>query len=676
METKGIRLNKILCNLNISLQEAVSVLKARTDLGFFESDPSFRISPEQLDALMEYVINKISNTNNSNTKNISKIKKESVPINQPKTLTTVTEDIESNNINPNTNDEKRKIDYVSQDDNHKNINYNTDDISDNSNGIRNKQNIQYKFRHKKPKIIKTKGNGSLILSISPYCFNYNKNSIKFKYNNNELYFSANGISAVLNQNISEITKKFPSVRIEVINKRNFRFTNPKFYNYITDLCEKINNETKEAKHLDKEIKLLSKDKGTEKTTDSSNDSTKETIKEQPLQAENLEFFDYYYKVWVIDSNKDKCRNLSPYVIRDNNSRACFNILNKYLSNRMPNNIKIKYSKENVIAVDKSLMIAAYIRILQNNILIRGDWEYELSNYRKRTLNSCINIPKKNVTKDITYKNIYIDYLASNQSSKQIIKVYEVFNGIEEDCFIFTIKMKEDLSAIIFENVSSEARASEIFIVKERDYIKCINLIFNYFTDYELKQKRLAIKRKQIDAKNFCAIKYETVDHDKLATWINNIKNIINNAEKVQPQNIQFVEGLRISQNTDTRIFQNRTTKASHKHNELMEKLYSKLIEIYGKENVGTEIHVGMKRIDLAVRHDNEYDIYEIKTDNDVRTCIRQAIGQIFDYAYFECSNKIRNMVIVGPTPVTNEADKYLAKMRDLHKINIYYESIL
>lgn len=402
-------------------------------------------------------------------------------------------------------------------------------------------------------------------------------------------------------------------------------------------------------------------------------SIKCVIKEQLLQADNLEFFDCYYKIWVIDSDKAKRRDISPFVIRDVNSRACFNVLNKYFANRLPCDIFIQYSNERVMDVNKSPILSTYIKILKENISLRGDWEYELCNYHKRTLDDCKKIPRKNLYKDVSYKSIYIDYLSSNQSDKQLIKAYEVFNGLEEDSFMFTIKMKDDLSAIIFENVLF-ARASEVFVVREQEYAKCVNLIFDYFTDYELKQKRLAIKRKLIKAEDFNAIRYVSIDHDKLPTWINNIQNVISDV-KVQQEHIQFVHGLRISKNISSRNAHKVMTNVSHIHKDLMLKLFFKLARKYGKENVGTEICVGKKRIDMAVRSDKKYDIYEIKSNYDVRTCIRQAIGQIFDYAYYGCSDDIGKMVIVGPSPITDEADKYLASMRNQHKINIYYESI-
>lgn len=551
--------------------------------------------------------------------------------------------------------------------------------------------VEYKKERNEPpsangfKIIINQQTGLCELSVNTSKFIYGNGFISFNYNGECYNCPIKSISPKLNQYKDGIYRNFHTVNVRVINKkkrgcRQFYFTKKYFSNYLTYLSERCKKERQKVILKDNTTIHIPKKKNNSPDKETDNLTAEHTkithqkiIKEQLLQSENLEFFDYHYKIWVIDNNRVKCRDITPTVIRDENSRACLNILNKYFTNRLPRNIFIQYSNERVVAVDKRPILSAYIKILKENVSIHGDWEYELYNYRKRTLDDCKKIPRKNVYKDASYKSIYIDYLASNQSNKQLIKAYEVFNGIEEDCFIFTIKMKDDLSAIVFENVLF-ARASEVFVVHEQEYEKSVNLIFNYFTDYELKQKRLAIKRKLIKAENFNAIKYVSIDHDKFPTWINKIQDVISSV-KIQQGNIQFVHGLRISKDVSLRSSHKATTNISHIHKDLMLKLFFKLARKYGKENVGTEICVGKKRIDMAVKFDDKYDIYEIKSDSDVRTCIRQAIGQIFDYAYYGCSDNIGKMVIIGPSPITDEADKYLSNMRNQHKINIYYESI-
>lgn len=535
------------------------------------------------------------------------------------------------------------------------------------------------------KIVINQKTGSCELSVNTNSFIYEDGFISFNYNGECYKCSSKSVSSKLNQYKDGIYKNFHSVNVKVIHKkkkgcRQFYFTKKYFSNYLIYLSERCKRGKSKFASKDKAtIRILRKDNLLDKETENltadahANITIPKIFKEQLLQADNLEFFNYYYKIWVINSDKAKRIDISPFVIQDKNSRACLNVLNKYFANRLPSDIFIQYSNERIIAVGKSPMLAAYIKILKENISIRGDWEYELCNYRKRTLDDCKKTPRKNVYKDASYKSIYIDYLASNQSDKQLIKAYEVFNGLEEDSFMFSIKMKDDLFAIIFENVLF-ARASEVFVVREQEYEKCVNLIFNYFTDYELKQKRLAIKRKLIKPEDFNAIRYVSIDHDKLPTWINNIQNVVSNI-KAQQEHIQFVHGLRFSKNINLRNTHKSLINVSHIHKDLMLRLFFKLARKYGKENVGTEICVGKKRIDMVVKSDKKYDIYEIKSDNDVRTCIRQAIGQIFDYAYYGCSDDIGKMVIVGPSPITDEADKYLASMRNQHKINIYYETI-
>ena len=108
-------------------------------------------------------------------------------------------------------------------------------------------------------------------------------------------------------------------------------------------------------------------------------SIKCVIKEQLLQADNLEFFDCYYKIWVIDSDKAKRRDISPFVIRDVNSRACFNVLNKYFANRLPCDIFIQYSNERVMDVNKSPILSTYIKILKENGAVEIRWGFIFQN---------------------------------------------------------------------------------------------------------------------------------------------------------------------------------------------------------------------------------------------------------------------------------------------------------
>ena len=106
------------------------------------------------------------------------------------------------------------------------------------------------------------------------------------------------------------------------------------------------------------------------------------------------------------------------------------------------------------------------------------------------------------------------------------------------------------------------------------------------------------------------------------------------------------------------------------HNEIQTKLYKKLCQEYGKENVRTEY----KNIDLIVRANSAYYLYEIKTAKTAKLCIRQALPQLLEYAYWDNSNEsIDRLVIVASADIDKKSAKYLKVLREKHKIPIFYE---
>ena len=107
----------------------------------------------------------------------------------------------------------------------------------------------------------------------------------------------------------------------------------------------------------------------------------------------------------------------------------------------------------------------------------------------------------------------------------------------------------------------------------------------------------------------------------------------------------------------------------------MLKLYEKLCNERGKENVGTEIRVGTKRIDAVVKGNGYYDIYEVKTASNSFDCVTEALGQICQYAYLYCRDNIGKMVIVGSAAASPEVDQYLAWFRKKHSMEVYYMQV-
>lgn len=108
------------------------------------------------------------------------------------------------------------------------------------------------------------------------------------------------------------------------------------------------------------------------------------------------------------------------------------------------------------------------------------------------------------------------------------------------------------------------------------------------------------------------------------------------------------------------------TKAKLIHDELQDSLYEQLSQKFGKENVGTENNSASKgKIDAVSRKNGERIIYEIKVDTDPRFVIRDAIGQLLEYAFWPGATKPTELVIVGIADENDESCEYLKKLNDI-----------
>ena len=96
------------------------------------------------------------------------------------------------------------------------------------------------------------------------------------------------------------------------------------------------------------------------------------------------------------------------------------------------------------------------------------------------------------------------------------------------------------------------------------------------------------------------------------------------------------------------------------HNRIQTDLYGYLHDIYG-HNVQTERPAGGRTsIDISVRHllEGSYSLYEIKTSPSAKQCIREAIGQLLEYAHFHNKDLLKELVVVGPGKLSDDCNKY------------------
>lgn len=219
----------------------------------------------------------------------------------------------------------------------------------------------------------------------------------------------------------------------------------------------------------------------------------------PLGAGNIHFYYGYFLIFrVIKGEIDN--SVTPCKINDPDSHEILNLVHKYFEQRFEQmRIMVKYNDTMILEPSKfdRLELNKYVRSLKRNMDVKGEWWEEVQNARKRTLAQChFELDSDVKKKAIKKKNDYLYNLSTLQNDKILIRVYEVYHGKEEDAFIFTISMPNDRCAIVFENASNEVSTTIwVFVAKNENYEECVNLVFDYFTNYIKTKKRISLRDK-------------------------------------------------------------------------------------------------------------------------------------------------------------------------------------
>ncbi|HLD14837.1 MAG TPA: hypothetical protein VJB18_09010 [Burkholderiales bacterium] len=124
------------------------------------------------------------------------------------------------------------------------------------------------------------------------------------------------------------------------------------------------------------------------------------------------------------------------------------------------------------------------------------------------------------------------------------------------------------------------------------------------------------------------------------------------------------------------IYEKHSAPVDLIHNRMQTEIYRHLASKYGKDNVCTEqpAGYGSQSIDVVVKEGSgSFTFYEIKTSYSVRLCIREALGQLFEYAYYPNNCAVQKLVVVSPNAVTTEIKSYLINLRSKFNIPIYYQ---
>lgn len=112
------------------------------------------------------------------------------------------------------------------------------------------------------------------------------------------------------------------------------------------------------------------------------------------------------------------------------------------------------------------------------------------------------------------------------------------------------------------------------------------------------------------------------------------------------------------------------TQYSPEHVKLQNALYKTLAREYGEKAVQYEKDF----VDITLTEKERLTFFEIKTAPTAKGCIRQAMGQLLEYSHYSDRKIASSLIVVGIAIPTAEDVTYLAHLRNLYEIPIWYSS--
>ncbi len=141
-------------------------------------------------------------------------------------------------------------------------------------------------------------------------------------------------------------------------------------------------------------------------------------------------------------------------------------------------------------------------------------------------------------------------------------------------------------------------------------------------------------------------------------------------------NFLFRAGCRTKKRTAIVSQRREQIERDLRHNELQKVLYRRLVNEFGKESVGTEIQgKNGTSIDVVVRRRRAYWFYEIKTAESPRACIREAMGQLLEYAFWPGAQGAVRLIIAGECALDKDGKDYLRYLNKRFALPLEYEQI-
>jgi hypothetical protein len=129
-------------------------------------------------------------------------------------------------------------------------------------------------------------------------------------------------------------------------------------------------------------------------------------------------------------------------------------------------------------------------------------------------------------------------------------------------------------------------------------------------------------------------------------------------------------------NPITYLREQKLVELTQLHREISQRLTDMLVIKYGRENVFPENPTGYgTRVDIVVKEGPRQVFYEIKTYPNSRISVREAIGQLIEYAHWTQQQKAQELIIVTHIPADEQLKKYFEHLRNRINPLLFYQSL-
>ncbi|WP_267553078.1 hypothetical protein [Rhizobium rhizogenes] len=118
----------------------------------------------------------------------------------------------------------------------------------------------------------------------------------------------------------------------------------------------------------------------------------------------------------------------------------------------------------------------------------------------------------------------------------------------------------------------------------------------------------------------------------------------------------------------------RTLDIYLRHAEIQRRLKEELVK-EGFERVVCEVPIGLRSVDLVALKDGALWMFEIKTGMTVRSCLREALGQLLEYALWPGATKPTQLVVVGTPGLEGNAICYIEELNKAFPISVSYRQV-